>query len=476
MNLFNIKKMPNSIILILIIIGAIITVVVAVGRYYNNESLKNDNRVRDDERVLILKITLMNDLDPRKPKLLKRAKSILEKRNIDKNLDNILNGKIDDENKVLLAALNYFSDQEYLKSAKVFKYLESISKDKYINAVSKSFLGSIYLYSIKDENENPKKYLLSALTNLEKFNSKSEEYFVIKAFTHTDLGIYYKQNSKIKESETQYLTALKVYKKLNILFPNEYNINIGEQYQNIYSLHAGFGKLDELSLNEAYLHKKKAFEDNPNYISTYLNTISSLGLIYTKKGNFNKAKHYFDLGEKLIEDVKNKNTLGDEFLLKSIGLNNNFSSYYRQKASIDNHVDNLKLSKFYLIKNEEIFENLKEFNGSTSLRSYGTNLYALGLVNQELEVYDKALEYYLRAEKIRLDLSKMDNDNIGVFSEELAHVYYGLANIYSSVRGGVDENKAKTYAKKALKIYEDNLKYNPILKNYINSMESIINS
>ncbi|MDO7171935.1 hypothetical protein [Mariniflexile sp. AS56] len=467
------RKMGIILLIVGISIG-LLTVVAAVISYKTGVSDKNDNEDRDRKIDLLLKVAYMDDSDPMKKQFLAQIKSLSEAE--DDEIANILNDSYLEGRGLLEKALSYYIADDYFKSLGVFEYIRSNTKDDYELAISDSFIGRIYLNNILEKGVKPETYFIEALSLFNKYNLDTEIFLIQKAEIHTDLGILYKQKGEIEKAREQYDYSLNLYKRLNFLYSGKYNINIGKQYQNIYSLYSGYNKFYDSLLLEAYDFKKKAYEAENNYVSSYLNTISSLGKLYVKQGEFNQARTYFDEGEELINAVSNKDYLGEDFLFIVIAFYINFNDYYSLIFYNTNNSDDLKLAKFYLEKAEQEFKSFKNIEGPKILRVYAACLYGLGLVNYNLNIYDKSLEYYEKSKKVRISLIDSENRK-GVFEIELAHVYYGLAKLFDNKSFvNYDKYKAEFYAKNAIDIYVNFVNVDVSLGDYIDSMELIINN
>ncbi len=220
----------------------------------------------------------------------------------------------------------------------------------------------------------------------------------------SNLGvIYYDQGSHDKALE-YYFKSLRISEKLeDPVRITTALVNIGGVYSQMQDYDKALNFYQQI---KKYLPKL----NDPQIESAYL---MGIGEVYSRRNDHNKAVNYYNKALLI-----NKNTEDYAHNLTMLGIE-------------EFKLGNIERSKSYL---SLAYETSKELN--SSLDEVQT-LLALGDLYQKIDV-SKALEYYLKGEKIALELET---------NEELKDIYKGMSQTYES-KG--DFKNAYNYHKKYL--------------------------
>ncbi len=171
----------------------------------------------------------------------------------------------------------------------------------------------------------------------------------------------------------------------------------------------------------AYELKRKAFEENPQFLSTYLNTLISMGNHYSANHEFEEAEKYFQDSFTLISN-------NDEPVRKA-------QLHMSYGNSLKTEAHKLKSSKLisesihYFLLAEKEFSKLI-LNGNKDLNiSYSDCLYNLGLVFKTVGEFKKSEKYLLKALKLKIPIAK---SLPGTQTIALGHIYFVLAQSYDA--------------------------------------------
>lgn len=188
-----------------------------------------------------------------------------------------------------------------------------------------------------------------------------------------------------------------------------FNYSLNNQKFLIDSFHLGnlYGfaadNYDRLGIIDTALsYHFKALEIRSSYEAPIRAAISltDIGLIYWRQGNFTEAADYFNKALKIREEA------GDSAKIAS-SLNNLGSAYWRQ--------GNYQKAADYFIKSLAIREKIKDKSGMA------ITLNNIALIYQKIKYYEKAKEYTLRAKNISDSLGYNFGSSYSLYNLGLIH-------------------------------------------------------
>lgn len=363
-------------------------------------------------------------------------------------------------------ALALYISNDYKESFNVFKNIINNSTNDYDIAISNAFIGSISLNQlVNDENINPENHLIDAKNFFEKQNERelNESYLIQKAEIYSDLGILYKRKGNFQKSNKFYNKSLKLYQKLNSIYLNKYNLDIGKQYHNLFVLFYDYKDSEAIIfLEKAYQYKKKVYELDSSSLSTFLNTINSLGNFFSST-NPTKSNDYFLEGILLIENTPQ--TKNPENLHAKANLYANYGFFLKKTATT---IDSFKKAVSNMEKAEKIYNDLFLISKDENIISYSNCLHNLGVAYSDINDFKKSSSYYKKAIKIREDLLKTLPGFY--YSVQLGNSYLAFSNLLDEYKNP----KAKEYAKKSIELYKPFLSEDPSLQKWIQMAQNII--
>ena len=278
--------------------------------------------------------------------------------------------------------------------------IEEMSKDNNIRAYAEL----PYQYEAVGDYDS----LYHQLLNLDvfRFQYKNYEYELAsywrKLFDHGyDCAIY---KEKLKKTDS----PDGIYDTINIFF---------QEYFSLYDF--------SLSLSEILLEIRGRVlgQNHPDIATSYNN----IGVIYSDKGDYDKALEYHLKAMEIRESVLGANHPDTAMSYNNIG------NVYFYKGDYDKALE-------YYLKAVKIKESVLGVNHPYTATSYNN----IGEIYSDKGDYDKALEYYLEAVKIKESV-------LGANHPDTAMSYNNIGNVYSD-KG--DYDKALEYHLKAMEIRE----------------------
>jgi tetratricopeptide (TPR) repeat protein len=374
------------------------------------------------------------------------------------NSANILLGQY---NVLIKYYFNKIDSIKYTDYSKIYKYahnayqISATAKDTFYMGRSAKELGAYYIFAGKQDSALYYSDLAFKL-------SKAANDSINLSRVSNNLGIIY-QNLANYDSAYKYFS---ISYKINLASHNykelvtDYN-NLGMLYylQNKYieaiNYFSKFLKMaldfnDSIRISEAYCNLALTFNqiDNYNYALNLLKKgieytayndynkvkiLDNLGITYTYLGDFYKAKYYLDSSYSL--KIKNN------FLTELIQSHLYYAEYFANTSENDS-------LESHLAEAMQLCLNTKNYRlAYTTLTIYGNYF-------REMEIYDKALAYFLNAEEIAYNAKAY---------KYLEQIYQSIAEIYSTLG---DYKNAYEYEKKLNNILigaDDNKTTEPVL-------------
>ena len=172
------------------------------------------------------------------------------------------------------------------------------------------------------------------------------------------------------------------------------------------------------------LEEKLGLKRSRNYAAI----INNIGLVYTAKGDFDKALEYYNRSLRIWRALGLKNTWAHAITLKNIGIV--YENKGQSNKALKNYNHALKIEK-------------KLGLGKTG--SYANTLSDIGDAYKQMGKFNTALKHYTRSQKIR-DSLKLQNTGRYIYTlNSIAYVY--------EKKGRLD--RALVFYNKALKIQEN---------------------
>ena len=238
------------------------------------------------------------------------------------------------------------------------------------------------------------------------------------------------QTAKQLEDSGQFLEAIKYYNQsIDLLksFNDKYNIAIS-----LTKIGVIYGKIGEYDTALRYFQESnKLFEGFP-IDSNVEASIGNMGIIYAYKGDLDKAIEIFTIAYNISKNLND--THGQSLALTNIG------SYYEEKNNFTTAIE------FYNSANELL-------QGADNTR-YGLNLLIIGNTYTKLDDFNSAEYYYLQAVDIFTKLNDTENEIYSRFL--LGEIYRKRGNYYEQSE---DYNNALEFYNKS--INEQNVNYFP---------------
>tara|TARA_R110002096_G_scaffold164503_3_gene332588 strand:- start:45568 stop:47091 length:1524 start_codon:yes stop_codon:yes gene_type:complete len=386
-------------------------------------------------------------------------------------LNQILDEQISQNKNLLDKAISLNMKGRSEDALNIFKGILKTSNNNYHLALGNSFIGSIYLHTIIVKEENPSFYLKQAekLFNILPEN-KNEAISIRKAENYNSIGIYFRRLDEFKLSKDNYESSLSIFKKLNNLYPDKYNLDIGMQYHNLYILLSSYKKSNAIDyLLKAYEFKKSALNDDQYIKSVFLNTTNTLINHYFHKKylNIEKANTYFNESEEMITKVfKSEKKINGTFIESTANLYANYG--FHLKNNSENQVvyeNGISL----MLKSLSYFEILKENNYPISKLMYSNLLHNLGC---EYE-YDKFSFEFCNAnmtEAISIREQLASSIPGKQYEVALADSYLVISKLYFKYK----KSRYSDFAKKAKKLYSKYMDDDEFLRQYFTQANSLI--
>lgn len=461
-------KLVYRIIFALAIIGACLG-------YYSYElgqqkSIEQDDKISEIEKTLlsVIQYSKLNFDSPQNKSLFESFLRKTHNLTIEKLNEIIRLSKVQNKYE-LQKALAFYLSEEYADALKSFEKILNTSSEPLELAIANSYIGNILYFYQNKKGSNTLDYLNNAITIFNDNKLKNCFELEQKASTYIDLGIIYKYEGDKDKSFVNYNEALKIYDQLDKKYSKTYLINLGEVYQNIYSLYSDGSKIAKYAyLHKAYEYKKKASNINSDYDLSLLNTIISLVKFYSNKGDFKKAKSKYVEGEELLRKSHYKNST--IYYLRYAILNSNYGFTLKQKYHNSHSLSDLMEAIRIMKISNENFEKMTPFKSFVYKRAYANNVHNLGTSYTSLEDAYNSEKYLLEAIKLREELLSSHKDFIS--STELGHSYLALAMLYDSVNPS--PHIKIEYAKKAIDMYTPFANNYPYLDEWIEKADKII--
>ena len=209
-----------------------------------------------------------------------------------------------------------------------------------------------------------------------------------------------------------YTLAMEYYNKAKDIFLELDDIRgVSNCYTNIGIIYGELGKLQN-SL-EAYFKSQAELEKIGDKVGIARN-YNNIGIIYSDMGNYDKALEFYLKSLKIKEELGDKRGIAQSYnnigiLHKDHGNNEKSIEYYQKSLDLSEEIGDYLSASDALNNLGNVYSDL------------GTIAKKKGNENESDKNYEKSIEYFLKALKIRNELSDIKG---------IAHSYGNLANIY----------------------------------------------
>ena len=297
------------------------------------------------------------------------------------------------------------------------------------------------------------------------------------------LALSYAQVARLAHRGGNNYDAKRFYKKLIGKFSRSSSVEIMKILAEAY-FELGNIFNDENKSYDALKNYKKVvrlYEDeNLELPSLWMATVyNNLAIVSKTEYYFTDAVKYFKKALKIYKELENQHP-GD-FLPYLAMTYNLMGNTYVEKFDVRDEIDTFGVSGFsgfgilsadrirspermiqrlnkdegvrFYLKALEIFERLSSSKPDEYLHYVATVQHNLGIIHDELERYDQAVQWYEKAKKLREQLVRK---NPGIFSADLAVTLMNLVTLYQNrfeQKGKLDDlQKSEAYFREAMKI------------------------
>ncbi len=375
-------------------------------------------------------------------------------------------------------ALSFYLSNKTSDAVDIFEQLITETNSFEVRAISNSYLGHIGISKV-DYSKKTINYLLEAENLFKKFKTGYDDVNEVRASNYYDLAFYYKTHSHLFElAQTYYLNSIEIYENINDNISGIYSSKLGTSYNDLYIL-TKEGNLKGnpfLLLERALFYKRESLNSSYDYdtFANYINSLRILGNYYRGKEDYLSAIKQFEEAIQLIDDKILEYPSDNDIKLMKAETLIRYSEIYLTKYEKSLSKEDLTEVKSKLDLAELLYkENTSDKVTLYDIMQFRQYFYNKGTLSRFLNDYPQAIKDFNNSLKQAEILISQDNSDYDYVVYK-ANIFYEMAITYKNFPNSRDCKKAKYFAKKALKLYTDNIQSRKFYKRYLDECTRII--